>query len=97
MASNYSEHSLPQKRNDVNQVEDLEGEKHFGTAHGGNNNRGDRALAIIGNERVALTEEDVRAFLLTEALSMKRGGANDDVATRTSGFDARRTEPSLSS
>lgn len=97
MASNDSQHSLQQKGDDVHQIEDLEGHKDFRTAHGGSNKRGDRALAIIGSERVDMTEEDVRVFLLTKTRPRERGGANDDLATRTSVFDARRTKPSLSS
>lgn len=58
MASNDSQHSLQQKGDDVHQIEDLEGHKDFRTAHGGSNKRGDRALAIIGSERVDMTEED---------------------------------------
>jgi hypothetical protein len=63
MTSDHSQYSPPQKRDDVRQIEDLEGEKHFHIAHGGSNKRGDRALVIIGDERVALTEEDVCIFL----------------------------------
>jgi hypothetical protein len=63
MASDHSQYSLPQKRDDIRQIEDMEGEKHFHTALGGSNKRGDRALVIIGDERVALTEEDVCVFL----------------------------------
>jgi hypothetical protein len=63
MASNHSQNSLPQKRDDLHQIEDLEADKHFPTDHGGSKKHGDRALAIIGADRVTLTEEDVRVFL----------------------------------
>lgn len=73
MASNHFQQSLPEKGDGELQIEDLESDKHFRSARGGSLKHGDRALAIIGDERVALTEEDVRVFLLTIVHSYATG------------------------
>lgn len=92
------QHTMAQK-SDINQTEDVETEGRSNSIDKNSPNKhGDRALAIIGDERVFLTEDDVRFALWTSCgIAASKTVADDGLVVRTSAFDARLTKSSLSS